>query len=757
ALAVSPDGRTIAAAGGDHLVRFWDTDGKLLREFSVLEEGAGPLQRPWLREIMFSPDGKTMVVAGPDESIRLFELPAGRRITRTLLAPNSLLGLSTVSADGSRLAVGLTNVEGVHQCAVYELPSLKERHRWSVREGSPLWIGFAPGADVLALGLVEEERRQLTLWDAKSGKLLRRLGEPFGPFGRVSWAFAGDGRTLYTGGTPADPTIRAWDWTTGEELRRLPATPGSCVVLGLLDEDGVLMARGYDHDSHTLHFYDTRAGRKVRDFEGLSGPAAVAGFLPGGNEVIVGDRVWDAFTGQAVRQVGTVGHALRNLSPDGAWLAEALHDGTVQVRDVRTNRVARQFVGPNPHPGGNLQYPSAVRLSPDGRTLAVVDRARFEMVLQLWDLQCGAKLHRWAVRSNDPGGLCFSPDGSTFAFAPSGTDPPRVRLWDVATGKPLPSLDEPGGGPVTHLTYSPDGRTLAGVQSATGNTGSKVHLWETSTRKLRRSIDHPGRIGPVTVSPDGRLVAGVTSGSTGVIEGGNPVDRGDPEETVCLWDAFTGELLHRFDGHCSGVTSLAFSPDGCLLASGGTDATALVWDVASVRKAKPVNDPILGAEELHSLWADLAGDDPAKAYRSIGRLVAAPQSSLPFLRERLAPPEPADADKIKRLIAGLGSDRFAERERASAELRKLGAAAGPALRRALEGKELSAEARRQVERLVAALGGDDLRVVRALEVLEHLGGHAEARGLLRALAESGGSARVAKEAKAALERLGRRD
>ena len=50
---------------------------------------------------------------------------------------------------------------------------------------------------------------------------------------------------------------------------------------------------------------------------------------------------------------------------------------------------------------------------------------------------------------------------------------------------------------------------------------------------------------------------------------------------IRLWDVATGENIHTFWGHTTDVQSLAFSPDGMFLASGGFDGTILLWDVES--------------------------------------------------------------------------------------------------------------------------------------------------------------------------------
>jgi hypothetical protein len=108
------------------------------------------------------------------------------------------------------------------------------------------------------------------------------------------------------------------------------------------------------------------------------------------------------------------------------------------------------------------------------------------------------------------------------------------------------------------------------------------------------------------------------------------------------------------------------------------------------------------------------------------------------------------------LIADLDSEVFAMRDRASRKLERLGDRAEPALRQAQKDR-LSPELHERIEKRLArletaGLSPDTLRVVRAVETLEHAG-TAEARQLLAKLATGAPEARLTREAKAALRRL----
>jgi hypothetical protein len=133
---------------------------------------------------------------------------------------------------------------------------------------------------------------------------------------------------------------------------------------------------------------------------------------------------------------------------------------------------------------------------------------------------------------------------------------------------------------------------------------------------------------------------------------------------------------------------------------------------------------------------------------------------VPLLQARLRPaPSPADRKQVARLLADLDSEEFAVRQKAMEALQQLGERAETALREALEGKP-TLELRKRIEELlegvrIGATAPERLRDLRAVEVLEHIG-TAEARAVLRTLAEGAAEARLTREAKASLQRLAAR-
>jgi hypothetical protein len=139
------------------------------------------------------------------------------------------------------------------------------------------------------------------------------------------------------------------------------------------------------------------------------------------------------------------------------------------------------------------------------------------------------------------------------------------------------------------------------------------------------------------------------------------------------------------------------------------------------------------------------------------RTSAGPAVSL--LADRLHPAAAIDGRRIDQLLADLDSDRFEVRQEAYRRLREMGDRVEPALRKVLADKP-SAELRVRVKELLQevdpANSPERVRELRAVEVLEHIG-TAEARAVLRTLAEGATDSRLTREAKASLKRLAARD
>ena len=179
-----------------------------------------------------------------------------------------------------------------------------------------------------------------------------------------------------------------------------------------------------------------------------------------------------------------------------------------------------------------------------------------------------------------------------------------------------------------------------------------------------------------------------------------------------------------------------------------------------VDKAKGEKKPeAVAPKSLEGQWEALVGNDAATAYKAIWAMVADPERSVPFLSKRMRPVPHPEAGQLEKLLAGLDSKRFPDREKAMVQLEKMGAMAKAALEKALAAGP-SLEKRRRLEKLLDklsafTLSGEELRTWRALEALEMIGDRA-ARQVLQHMTTGAPGVWQTEEARAALERLSKR-
>jgi hypothetical protein len=423
------------------------------------------------------------------------------------------------------------------------------------------------------------------------------------------------------------------------------------------------------------------------------------------------------------------------MSTDGKTLATVATDRTIRIWDLLARREVFLLA--------TDESAFFITLSGNGKRLACPQLKGGGMgdYMRLVDATTGKELRRLTASDTfSTDSAAFSPDGNALVRRCGAV----LEQWDAVCGTRIGTYEsnQPRAAPpASDVSFSSDGRSLASGYSEGKRAPWTVGLWEVASRRLISQLR--GHQQPVVVavfSADGKLLA---SGSW--------------DKTVRLWDVASGRELACFEGHRGTVASLAFSPDAGRLASGSTDGTAIVWDIAGYPMPAASPAAPLGKSELDALWTDLRNDDAAKAYAASCKLAAAPQQAVPLLRQQLS--LGLGDREIPRLIADLDSEQFDVREKASAELERLGTAAERPLREALSGRA-SAELRDRVARLLQKMrarqdeypSGEQLREIRAVQVVERIA-NAEARELLRALADKGPTARLREEAKAALTRL----
>jgi WD40 repeat protein/uncharacterized caspase-like protein len=287
-------------------------------------------------------------------------------------------------------------------------------------------------------------------------------------------------------------------------------------------------------------------------------------FSPDGRFILTAGRskiaqLWDASSGREIRRFGGNLSPAAGFSPDGRSIFTGIYMGPAELLDLSTGGLIRRFEGPS-------RGVSAVAFSPDGRF--VLTGGSGNAAAQLWDLSTGRNIRSFEGPAPGVSAVAFSPDGR-FVLT-GGVRDPAAQLWDAASGRLVRRFEGSSPG-VSAVAFSPDGRFV--LTAGSGDTA--VQLWDAySDRKARRFEGNFRLRGALsaTFSPDGRYVL--------IGSSGDPAAR--------LWDISSGQEIRTFGGHAVVVNSVAFSPNGSLLLTGGGEdnGTAPLWDLPSGREMR---------------------------------------------------------------------------------------------------------------------------------------------------------------------------
>jgi WD40 repeat protein len=561
-ISFNPDGSLIAASLGSDGILLWDNASGAFLYLIVGEPGASVAQTGEIRYWAFSPDGDTLIA-----------------VTGSLLP--------TITEWDAR-----TGQKVVEHFLSEENEDL----------GMYYPIAMSPDGKTLVFTLDEE----IVLWDMSTDQTLHL------PDSKVEKnlmgvdykiAFSGDGQriAITAHGRPEVP-VKLWDTNTGALLQTLTAevyhmelnqdgTRLATVREGNMDfyvwdmANGALLFEETHPDywimrtlfapddrslitasSGSIVFWDAANGTQLATLEGYDAMVSMV-FGPDGNTL---------FSASGSSQ--GVGQIVLWAASSGALKGKYGTQFTISsVESLAINPLGDVLVCSSLFSGIVLldsmtgeylqalgsQSGTADKLVFSSTGSYLASGSSYENATIIWDTATWQQLH---TLEGLP--VIFGPNATILVTVTSGESEGTVALWDTTTWSSLHTFE----GSLAALSL--DGNTLATVGDRAGLSGNSILLWDPSTGESlggwvieldRGQWNFSAYISSLAFNPEGNVLA------TGTADG-----------SVILWDVNAGVRLHSFIGHMKRIADVAFSPDGNILASLSNDGTIVLWNVSGL-------------------------------------------------------------------------------------------------------------------------------------------------------------------------------
>ena len=568
AVAISPDGKTMATGGEDGIVHVLQVaqPNKVDRLSPARDDGAEEGRKrplPSIQSVAYTPDSSNLVVGASDATVAILgvdNLELVQRISTTAASSgggwNPSLQSVAVTPDGRKLLTA----------GQQTVPREKTKMKYGAKN-VPL--------------------THIHLWDLESGKQLKALhDDEDSGFGYA--ALSRDGNLLATADF-SKLTIR--NVGTGKVMQSIPL-PGSWGNRPVFSPDSTIVALAI---SNTVALFDVENGRRLHHDETTpNGGVASVAWSRTGNRLVTGHedgyiRMWEFASGKMLWRLllapvispsgWNASPAFVGFSDDGKTVVAAgRRDDPVEWRNgivVKIDATSGERV--------NEIFFDEIRnaaLAPDGNMLIVstshgsIGDTRLHGI----DMNTGKMLYtsppedvKQALWSSEA--MSFGLDSSTLHLA---TGDSNVLRFNASTGDERDRFradwrtpdqikaNKPSWAQLWEGAFSDDCKWLV------TSSAEHVYVWDVGTTKLHRKIRHPHDHGcTVAVSTNGQMFATSDLQYAG--------DYG--EDLIRLYDIHSGEEVMKLDPGDNRAGVMAFSPDGTKLFTGFHRGSAVVWDV----------------------------------------------------------------------------------------------------------------------------------------------------------------------------------
>lgn len=561
-LVFAPDDEIFSTSGMDHSVRLWDG-------FTGQALGTLGWHSDDITELAFSPDGRYLASASLDGTYRLWKTEVKPSFLDLPQQP-SRFSTITFSPDGETLAIG--GEDGT--ISLWDHTTYEKRQEFHAHENPVERLGFNPNGRLL----VSSGEEGLKLWDVASGERASAFATDVLTDNISALAFGHHGLAVagrrYQAGTTEHQL-----WVVDEQglAEAIPIGPSSQVVVApngqvaatVSTEDGArdCKVKLWDLETgtaRTIYAHEPCEVWAIEEIAFSTSSEFAAARIRSRGDGFAAVWVWAVDSGQPVATLGSIAPRVV-LSPDGSYLAGmASLSGERSAVELWDVRAGQQW---------DVGYATALRFSPDGRTLVVIDApgggAPYESEIVLWDLATKRPRTTISLHSRVEQ-VTFAPDSKSLAALVYRSNWTAV-LWNTEDGTQLATFGEYLA-TFDSITFTVDGRLLAvSREYNVARAGWDAKLWDMHAGRQVSAYGGPDGIDayPVMeIASDGEMAA--LYAVLGTVTLWNHAE-GQPTASLA------GELPDQTSGGCR-----AFSSDGRWLAT-EEQGDITVWEVTTAQ------------------------------------------------------------------------------------------------------------------------------------------------------------------------------